>query len=231
MSAIRIAIVLASALAFTAPATALTIDNFETGPFTLIDDSNDPAATTGEQSGLDTNDVIGGVRLVRVVAGGIAGLTAEALLAPVPMTDNAAILSAQATGTFTFFYDGSANGTPNGVNGTLGLDLSGYEAINISMNVPDGAAPTLQVTLWDSSTVDVGTGVVAINGVTSIDLSEFTGIDLGDVQTIRLSLQGVTVASAISDISASAAPVPEPSTALLLSLGLTGLVARRRLGA
>ncbi|TMA36268.1 MAG: hypothetical protein E6J79_13575 [Deltaproteobacteria bacterium] len=59
----RIPVLLGLTLAALAvPAAALTIDNFESGNFNITDDSTTATPTLGEQSGLLSTDVVGGVR-------------------------------------------------------------------------------------------------------------------------------------------------------------------------
>ena len=121
-----------------APSTALIIDNFEEGPFTVIDQNlNDLLGNTfaavGEQSGLSSANVVGGVRLVMTTAleatlipdladipdplallpipAPAIPVTATALLAsPLPVVDDGAQFNALGGGFFRLIYDGIAGG-------------------------------------------------------------------------------------------------------------------------
>ena len=227
-----LALLLALCLADPSAATVV-IDNFEQGAISVIDGSDTPGVTFQEQSGLDTANVVGGVRLAGATATGEVGApgsgipgTATALLAPLPLVPDAVLFESTTAGTFNFFYDGNADGAPQTTDGALDLDLTGRDAFLVSVLATLGT-PELRVTVWDSDSNSNSAFHVAANGANIIPFSEFSGIDFTDVQTIRLAVSEVVSLNAIS-ISEFLA-VPEPGTALLLAAGLVGLTARRRM--
>jgi len=216
-----LAVVLAS------PAVAVTIDNFEEGAITLLDDSTTLGATFEEQSGLDTANVAGGVRLVTATASGTLEVpgTASATLAPLPLVDDSVLLTASLSGVFSFFYDGIADGVPQTTDGGLGLVLDGNR-FRVDLPAVTGTDAELRVTLWDSDSISNSLFHDAVTGSVDILFSEFSGIDFSDIQTIRLSV--VEVLNGASLTITNFATIPEPGTGLLLATGLLGLAARRR---
>ena len=217
--------------ALAVPAAALTIDNFESGNFNITDDSTTATPTLGEQSGLLSTDVVGGVRLVSTLgsAGGIGVATAAAALATLPVVDDGAALSVvvappgAGTGQFQFIYDGSANSVNNGTGGSLNLNLSGLTSFDITSTLSNVTA-NAQVTLYSSTTSRDG-NVALVNGTASIPMSTFT-LNLADNPAIRVWITGLDVGEA--PIITNIAATPEPTTGLLLAMGLVGLGMRRR---
>jgi PEP-CTERM motif-containing protein len=212
-------------LAHTAP--ALVIDDFEAGDFNITDDVITGAPTTGEQSGLPTADVVGGVRLVTVSAGGTLGQT-QAQLTTTAADDSAvfSVLTLNGTSSVTFVWDGIADGVNNQRFGALALDLSGFSAIQVDM-LGTAAAATLQLSLWSSDVLEVGTAVPLVTGANVLPLgADFTVVDLSAIQSMRLVVAGLALLDAPT--FGNIAAVPEPGTALLLAAGLIAVAARRR---
>jgi len=219
--------------ALTAPAaSALTIDNFEEGDFTVTDTSPPLGVPTlGEQSGLSSSNVTGGVRLVRALSEGSPGTATTSLTTT--GGDDGATASASVEGAFSFFYDGVAGGLANsGSAGTLNLDLSLYDSIVVSIATPIPSGADLRLTMWDATSSRTTAFRPVVNGTNTID---FEGglllLDLTSIKAIQIALQevGPLTGLTVYDISAESTQVPEPTTALLLSLGLAGIaVARKR---
>ncbi|TMA36313.1 MAG: PEP-CTERM sorting domain-containing protein [Deltaproteobacteria bacterium] len=214
-------------------ARGLTIDNFEEGDFLVTDPGSPAAATSAEQSGLLTSNVLGGVRLVRATAGG--GTAANVATAALTTTglDDSVLLShvgVNTDSTFVFIYDGVAGGTANNSAGTLNLDLSAALSIDITATAPVGGAHA-RVILWTSTTSQGTAFDPLVNGVTSFPLSTFGLLNLADIRQIQVTISDVSAANAVAVTHIEAVGgvvVPEPSTGLLVGLGLFGLAVGRR---
>jgi len=145
----RLAVALCCALALAQGAGALPIDNFEEGDFSVGPQPAGPPAEA-EQTGLDPANVVGGTRHLSVLAIGpslsSAGLATtggpdSALLStPVPNPPGCPFPSS-CGGVDTLVYDGTPGLTEDGTAGTLGLDLSGFQAIEIDAVVTRASQP------------------------------------------------------------------------------------------
>jgi hypothetical protein len=214
-----LALSLFASLALASAARSLTIDNFEQGNFNVVDVA--PGPTLGQQTGL-APDVIGGTRLVRSNA--TNGGTTTASLTTTAGPDGAVLSFSDAAAPFgqgdvAFIYDGIPDGAANGIGGALNLDLSSFTSIDVATTATPGIAD-LQLTLWDASASQAST-LIPIASVTSFALSGFGSVDLTNIKTIRLGVFGLDPSESvqIDDISA----IPEPTTGLLLAIGLAGL--------
>ncbi len=216
---------LLAALLAAVPAAALTIDSFEAGDFD-VQAAWGAGTISAEQSGIA--GTAGGVRLVRVRANGAGPFgSARATLATTSGDDGATLSSVGlgVVGTFHLVYDGVANGGNDGIGGALGLDLSGFDAIEIaSAGVASGV--TVQLSLWTGSGAGFGSVLPFTTGTASIPLSGFA-LDLSDVRSLLLTFDDVDALDlfSLSDVSAV---TPEPGSGLLLGAGLAGLAVRRR---
>ena len=273
----RLAVALCCALALAQGAGALTLDNFEEGDFSVGPQPVGPPVQV-EQSGLDPANVAGGTRQLGVLAIGSslasASLTTTAgpdsglLSTPVPNPPGCPFPGG-CGGVYTLVYDGIANLTDDGSDGTLGLDLSGFQAIEIDAVVTRATQPVgplgplgpvicsivplpaplcqpplylgfippglcalglcfpgaqlqlpptrFQVSLSDSASTQVPVFLPLVTGTNRILLSTFTGVDLADIQGIRVRLNGVVGSVSVSEIRAAAVPVLvdlKPGTAL-----------------
>jgi hypothetical protein len=224
------------ALTFALPAAALPvhtmIDDFSTGDFVLVDSGDIATPTLAEQSGLSTSNVIGGVRLTSARAPGVATTaTASVSGGALTLSTDSAFMSS-----FNLYYDAIADGSPNLIPpGVLGADFTGATGIELDLSVA-GPGVTLQVYLYESFNPANPAGQVNFNffpieissGKTYLDFALFPNLDANDIQTIRLLFSNVTETSTVT-INQIAAVVPEPGTGLLLTMGLLGMGARRKI--
>jgi PEP-CTERM motif len=123
--------------------------------------------------------------------------------------------------------------SPNNVAGPLVGDGS-FEAFNNGFMEVIFPADVIRVGFWitqgsitlflkDSTNTNLATGDVMVTG----SAGQFIGIqrDTADVRGVTI---GFTQAFTIDDFTYSSAPIPEPSSFLLISMGLTALVGWRR---
>lgn len=208
-------------LLITAPASALIIDSFDTAASTTAN-SGTPTDTIITASGtflgtnrnLESNWISG----ANAVVGGIdAGGSSLLNLS----------LRASTLGDVTV-----------GWSGIGGADLTAGATLNaISLEVVFDDLPadiTIQVfdgTFLGQSTITTAGGIF-VSTIESLLFSSFSGtVDFTSVESITLIIEPLFPAAnlQIGFIESASVPIiPEPSTALLLSLGLVGLGVRRR---
>jgi PEP-CTERM motif len=205
---------------------AIVVDNFEEGDFSVVDLAPPVGTPTlANQSGLSGTNTVGGVRLVRSTADAAGSATAALVTTG---GDDGALLSSVGDGSFAFIYDGVANNLSEGSAGVLNLDLSTYNAIQVDISTALPTGVDMRLTLWDGVTTRSTAFRPVTNGANLIDLDGgLLALNLGDIRAIQISLQDVTTTMPATILGI--AIVPEPTTALLLSLGLAGIaIARKR---
>jgi len=99
------------------------------------------------------------------------------------------------------------------------LDINGiysaFDTDNLVADVMNAAAPFTD-TSFISGTIDINTGTLTLSGIT---LAILSGGDFGETEDLQIKADITFVGSE---------PIPEPSTALLVGLGLVGLASSRR---
>jgi PEP-CTERM motif len=194
---------------------ALLIDDFESGAFSVSDTTADGNSVVHAQS----EAVLGGSREILVAL--LVGTMASASLTTTAGPDSATVSSGASSSTVAaFYYDGVADGNiavnaPSALNVNLSaagdrflLDItsiSGAVSVSVLLNDAD--------TLASSNALNVTTA-----GAHEFPFSLWTDIDFTAVTRIQISFQNMSSSESISIGGFSA--VPEPSTALLLAIGL-----------
>ncbi|WP_295879468.1 PEP-CTERM sorting domain-containing protein [uncultured Thiohalocapsa sp.] len=210
---------------------AVTIDNFDVGPYfgsstiRAFGDGSDLNNPTN-QPGLSTSDVIGGVRDTELTIPN-SGNGADEISATVSASTGYFQVSnsSSAAGTATLTWDGG---------GTLGgLDLTnGGLATGFFLGIPEPIDNELDITFTvnGSSTESVSfpNGSEGddffIPFASFSDPAVFTTVDV-----IQMSVTGPNAYDATIDlVETRPRPVPVPGTLALLGLGLAGLGLRRR---
>jgi hypothetical protein len=217
------------------PAASLVIDNFEEGNFNVTDDVTPLTGigpTFGENSGLSTANVVGGVRLVRIIAASTGAATGAAVLATTPVDDAAALTVVgvpDGGADYEFIYDGVANGAADGRFGTLNIDLTPFTSLDVSVTHL-GLTATIQLALSSNSSTVFSSAVPLANGVNAFLLSAFNVLDLSHINQVRVLIGGIDVGEAplLNYIQTTPLAVPEPATAALVALGIVGIAMRRR---
>jgi hypothetical protein len=209
------------ALACPVAAHALVIDDFEQGPFLVVDDDPGPGGRLLFQSGLPGANVFGGSRetFAGNEAGGVGiGSTADLSL---PALDGAVLFSGSSSA-FRLTYDGF---------GSLDLLSGGFDAVLVEQQVGVSASARTGVALVDASSrrgelfrinsdpqalfafndfsFDVGFDVTAVTQiVVTLELPEaFSSAEQWGFQAIRM--------------------IPEPGSGVLAALGLAALCLAR----
>ncbi len=199
-------------------ASALVIDDFEEGPFTVVEETaTSSGGTRAEQSGLDTSHVVGGVRLVYARVTGLPEGVAGAVLSPSGSLDDGAVLTAAPGCSVTFQYDAMPSDPPSAAftAGGLGLDLTGYSAIEITAAEVSTGAATARIWLWSSNGAS-STPVPIVEGVNVLPLAEFSAARLADVRQLDIQIEGISPVDSlrILHVAAVSGAQPPPGSGL-----------------
>ena len=210
-SAIQGLSMLAVLLLVSNSARALVIDDFSSGPLSLL--VTNLTGQTVLQSGLSTSSVIGGKRSVYV--GSVIG--------------NAMGEIDSAAGQFNFGTDTNAFGyfklTYGSTNSPLGLNLtsSGIDRFQIKITelAPGPFFGIFNVNLetgsgWKNYSFGQEVSQLGVPGALSLPFTKFTGSDLTRVRAIQIDVGRFSPASFISIDSITT--IPEPATTGIIAL-------------
>ena len=116
---------------------------------------------------MSTANVVGGVRLVRIIVGSTGAGTAGCRARHDPVDDAAALTVVgvpDGTADCEFIYDGVANGSADGRFGTLNLDLTPFTSIDVSVTHL-GLTATMQLALSSSTSTQFSSVIPIANGI------------------------------------------------------------------
>lgn len=211
---------------WSAPAGAvpLVLDDFESGPFQLVDTTTGDGAATAEQSGLPPESALGGVRFASTILFSGSAIS-------VGVEDGLATLDrSESFGPSFFHYDGVADGVAAGTGGSLFLDLttlgdSGGPAFRIEVTEVGGDFGGVNVTVFDSDSQATNSTTAYAPGVYQVGFGGlgYPSIDFSDLRAIQLNFAADTTLSVGRVIV-----IPEPGIVLMMGLGLAGLATIRR---
>jgi len=213
-----------AALAQPLRASALVIDDFEQGAFSVLDTTTGVGGFSDFQTGLSPASVIGGTRLVSGFHDTGTQTSANLTLSA---SDDSVLFSQDTNGPTAITWDGVPDIFNAGTNGLLFADFSA----NGNRFAVDVTSLTgsffLAIQVFDADSLDTSVQLVSAAGVVQIPFSLFPGIDFSDVRSMQMSVQSNFGGDA-SISSVGVVPVPEPSAALLVLLSLAGLGLRTR---
>ncbi len=228
---IRLWLRIAACLLAPSVTSALTIDNFEEGPFSFS--RTTIGSTTQTQSGLSPSNVITTQREVGLTFS--SGGPATVSMSLVTGSSNDAALFAidgTAAAEIVLFYDASASPIDLTAGGTADrflLTLSGAPVtglLEVELVVVDVFGVEFELVETAGGAEGAYTG---LNYVFQ-DFWEFLESpgDFSSVTSVQFTFRGSANSLQSYSISDIATGVPEPSTAFLLGLGLIALGVRRR---
>ena len=210
-------------------ASALLIDDFENGGFSVTDTTPGGGPFQSDsQASLPTISVFGGAR--DESTGLVSGSQSSFSLTITGGADAAtATVAPGSEGRADLFYDGVANGFFS-ASGPLDTDLTAAGSLNriaIEVVAVSGSA-FLSLGLSDTSSIAFASFPKEVNsaGITEFLLSDWN-LDVTSIDAVGLAMVGLTNGESIS--IGSIRVVPEPSIALLLGFGLACFALRRRL--
>lgn len=222
--------------AFPSLAYDVTIDTFDSFVNTGAIDSNFGVPNSASDTGLV--GVLGGSRDLLVQTSDAFQLLVTAGVKPIGILDYMSI----GTGFAEVTYTGGTAGLGASIACAEAIEVAYFNADDAAQGLEGGGAALITLTLTGGASVTQSQAVAAAAAILSFPLADFAGVDLQNLTSIALRIDGTNSDAAdlaidsIQAVGCEAPPAPAPSmamaplafgTLMLVGLGVLGLKRRR----